>query len=118
VSVLCDYCQAEAVLVDSAEVYHGKSYGMIWLCRPCQAWVSANTHLDNQPNGRLAKADLRAAKRKLKTLVEAFVKAYSIMPAQVMDAKQLGQMDVYDCNELILVVERMKAEQESAFEIV
>ena len=54
----CPYCNAPAVLVDSAEVYHGNSYGMIWLCRPCQAWVGVHKGSD-KPLGRLANKELR-----------------------------------------------------------
>jgi len=63
-SVTCPYCEAAAVLVDSAEVYR-RSYGMIWLCRPCKAWVGV--HRDNpyhKPLGRLANAELRDWKKR------------------------------------------------------
>lgn len=35
--VYCPYCDRLAEFVDSAEVYHGQSYGMIYLCRRCDA---------------------------------------------------------------------------------
>ncbi len=53
----CNYCNRNAVLVDSAEVY-GRSYGgQVWYCRPCSAWVGA--HPGGGPKGTLAKAELR-----------------------------------------------------------
>lgn len=61
--VTCDYCGREAELVDSAEVYHGRSYGLIWLCRPCWAWVGVHESSKNHaPLGRLANSELRGWK--------------------------------------------------------
>ena len=55
----CPYCKIRAKLVDSKVVY-GRSYGPIWLCRPCDAWVGchkdSNEHV---PLGRLANKELR-----------------------------------------------------------
>lgn len=36
-SVICPYCQSPARLADSAEIY-GRSYGPIYLCKPCDAY--------------------------------------------------------------------------------
>lgn len=65
----CPYCGRRAELVDSAEVYHGKSYGLIYLCRPCDARVGVHkgTH---RPLGRLANADLRKIKMKAHALFD------------------------------------------------
>lgn len=59
--VICPYCDAPAVLVDSAEVYH-RSYGPIYLCRPCRAWVGCHKGT-TKPLGRLANYELRVAKQ-------------------------------------------------------
>jgi hypothetical protein len=62
VEVECPYCGKLATLVDSAVIYK-KSYGMIWLCQPCQAWVGV--HKDdgkNRPLGTLADASTRHAR--------------------------------------------------------
>ena len=57
----CPYCSKETELVDSACVYHGHSYGLIYLCRECSAWVGV--HKGTQESlGRLANAELRKAK--------------------------------------------------------
>ncbi len=62
--VLCDYCQQSAELVDSVVVY-GRSYGMIWLCRPCDAYVGVHKNSPRHaPLGRLANAELRYWKRR------------------------------------------------------
>lgn len=62
IAPVCPYCTRAAVLVDSAEVYQ-RSYGMIWLCRPCQAWVGCHRNSRRcVPLGRLANAELRKLK--------------------------------------------------------
>ena len=58
--VKCPYCQGTALLVDSAEVY-GKSYGYVYICRPCNAWVGCKKGTDI-PLGTLANDQLRAAR--------------------------------------------------------
>jgi hypothetical protein len=63
-SVECPYCNKPAVLrLSSAHLYHGRDYGPVWQCLPCEAWVG--THKDSKgyaPLGRLANAELRMAK--------------------------------------------------------
>lgn len=50
--VYCDYCGRQAEYVDSKVVY-GKSYGMMYLCRNCMAYVGVHKGTD-KPLGRLA----------------------------------------------------------------
>lgn len=58
---MCPYCSGPSEFVDSKEVYK-ESYGMIYLCRPCKAWVGV--HKDKTiALGRLANAELRNCKR-------------------------------------------------------
>ena len=56
-TVYCPYCGQKAEYVDSAEIY-GKSYGMVYLCRPCDAYVGVHNGTDT-PLGRLANRELR-----------------------------------------------------------
>jgi len=44
-------------------VYYGVSYGMIYLCRPCDAWVGVHKGTDT-PKGCLANKELRQWKMK------------------------------------------------------
>lgn len=61
-TVVCPYCERPADLVDSKEIY-GRSYGMAWLCRPCEAYVGCHENSkDHAPLGRLANAELRQMK--------------------------------------------------------
>ena len=57
--VPCSYCGSNAELVDSARVY-GRSYGLIWFCGPCHAWVGVHAgSKSHKPKGSLAKSQLR-----------------------------------------------------------
>lgn len=61
---ICPYCKKESVLTDSIVIY-GKSYGWIYLCKPCNAYVGCHRGgSGKQPLGRLANAELRAWKNK------------------------------------------------------
>ena len=56
--------QADAELVDSREIYQ-RSYGMMWLCRPCDAYVSCHKNSKhNAPLGILANKELRGWRSK------------------------------------------------------
>jgi len=60
---ICPYCKNKTKFVDSSEVYYGKSYGMIYLCRPCEAYVGVHKGT-TEALGRLANKSLREAKKK------------------------------------------------------
>lgn len=59
---LCPYCMKDTVVVDSAVVYHGRSYGPIHYCEPCRAWVGCHKGTTTAL-GRLANAELREWKK-------------------------------------------------------
>lgn len=63
IDVDCPYCGSPAVFTDSAEIYNGKSYGMIYLCRPCRAFVGVHMGT-NIPKGPLANESLRNARKR------------------------------------------------------
>lgn len=58
---ICPYCEEPTVYVDSKEVY-GRTYGMIYLCRPCSAWVGVHKGATTAL-GRLANSELREYKK-------------------------------------------------------
>ena len=57
----CAYCGAKTSFIDSAEVYNGVSYGVIYACLPCEAWVGVHKG-STAALGRVAKAELRVLK--------------------------------------------------------
>ena len=54
---VCPYCRSDTKYASSsAEVYNGKDFGPIFICRPCRAWVGS--HKDRQePMGMVCKSD-------------------------------------------------------------
>lgn len=51
---MCPYCGEHAELMDSARIY-SKSFGMVWACLPCNAWVGVHKNdKNNRPLGTLA----------------------------------------------------------------
>lgn len=59
----CPYCNGFTDFVDSIEIYQ-QSYGMVYLCRPCKAWVNVHNQNSDQPFGFVAKRDLRELRHK------------------------------------------------------
>lgn len=69
----CNYCNKPAVWVENKEVYgrnYGKSY-MIWLCKPCDAYVGCHLNTE-KPLGTMANKKLRALRIKAKDLFISF----------------------------------------------
>lgn len=60
--VKCPYCQQLAKFVDSKVIYR-KSYGMIYICFPCDARVGIERGTD-KPLGTLANKELREARKR------------------------------------------------------
>lgn len=61
--LVCPYCGNATKQIDSAEIYHGISYGIIYLCKPCNAYVGCHKGT-TLSMGRLANSDLREAKKR------------------------------------------------------
>lgn len=59
---ICPYCSNSTEYIDSVEIY-GKSYGMIYICRPCDSWVGVHNKKSKKALGRLANRDLRNLKK-------------------------------------------------------
>ena len=59
----CPYCGKKPEYVDDSIIY-GKSYGMMYYCEDCDAYVGVHSDGSKRPLGRLANAELRLEKRK------------------------------------------------------
>lgn len=59
--VVCPYCNEPALLVDSTAVYR-RSYGYIYLCKKCGAFVTCHPGT-TRPLGTMANASLRRYRR-------------------------------------------------------
>ena len=59
--LVCPYCGNGTEYIDSSFIY-GRNYGMIYICKPCDAYVGVHKGTDNAL-GRLADRELRDAKK-------------------------------------------------------
>jgi hypothetical protein len=59
----CPYCGSKPEYVNSSEIY-GEDYGMIYLCRNCDAYVGVHHGTSKRALGRLANKSLREAKKR------------------------------------------------------
>lgn len=109
-TVFCNYCGKPAEYVDSTVVY-GSSYGMIYYCKPCNAWVGVHKG-SGTPLGTLANAELRAYRRKAHGLFDRIWrrrwmsrgKAYAWLSEQMGLAKEethIGMFSIEQCKIVI-----------------
>lgn len=109
-NVICNYCGKPAEYVDSTIVY-GISYGMIYYCKPCNAWVGVHKG-SNTPLGTLANAELRASRRKAHGMFDRIWrrrwmsrgKAYDWLSEQMGLAKEethIGMFSIEQCRKVI-----------------
>lgn len=120
-TITCPYCRNPAHLAESAEVYGGRDFGKIWICRPCGAYVGTHRNDPNhRPLGRLANAELRFWKIKAHAAFDPLWKtggmsrgaAYRLMQeAMGMTAQEahIGEFDVAECRQLIEALGNMEA---------
>lgn len=124
-SVTCPYCGGSAQFVrNSAEFYHGRDFGPLYVCRPCDARVGCHPGTE-KPLGRLANAELRAAKMRAHAAFDPLWKrkaalgknryqrkaarslGYRWLAGQLgIDHKEchIGMFDVETCNRVVEVV--------------
>lgn len=114
-TVICPYCQQPAELVDSAVVY-GRSFGPIWLCKPCDAYVGVHKNAKNfAPLGRLANKELREWKKRAHLALDPLWRsgrmkrkeAYAFIQEQMGLEKRdthIGKFDVAQCQQMIEIV--------------
>lgn len=73
----CNYCGKPAEWVENKEVY-GRNYGdsyMIWLCRPCDAYVGCHKNTQEPKGQYLAKKDLRDARKRAHAVIDPLWKS-------------------------------------------
>lgn len=73
--VKCPYCGQAAKLIDSKDYYSsGKSYGLMYICRPCDATVGVHPGT-NKPKGTLANKELRGLRMQCHKAFDGMKKA-------------------------------------------
>ena len=98
--VYCDYCGRETEYVDSKVIY-GKSYGKIYLCRNCMAYVGVHKGTD-KPLGRLANAELRNWKKAAHAVFDPLWKYGRFR----VEKTHIGMFDVGQCRKAIEIIEK------------
>jgi len=119
--LVCPYCSVQTVYADSAEVY-SRSFGMIYLCRPCKAWVGVHKGTD-MALGRLANEELREAKKEahkyfdplwIRKMRRGFSKnkarndAYKWLPKELGIEVNLCHIGMFDTDMCMRVIETCK----------
>lgn len=115
--VYCPYCGNQAEYIDSEAIY-GRSYGMVYLCRPCDAYVGVHKGTD-KPLGRLANAKLRRWKQAAHAAFDPLWqtgpyrgkrnKAYRWLAEQMglpVKETHIGMLDVDKCKRVIQICEK------------
>lgn len=113
---VCPYCGNETELIDSAEIYQGVSYGWMYICRPCDAYVGCYRG-SKKALGRLANAELRKYKQQAHEVLDQIWKkrlmkrkeVYTWLSQQLeteRDYTHIGMFDVEQCKNVIAVSEQ------------
>jgi hypothetical protein len=100
-AVRCEYCRGHAELVGGSAIYpHRPDLDRLrfWRCAPCDAYVGCHPGTEN-PLGRLANAELRAAKIRAHDAFDPLWKSRKIRRSEAYRrlAKHLG-IDDRDCH--------------------
>jgi hypothetical protein len=112
--LICPYCGQYAKYVDS-EIIYGKSYGMVYLCEPCDAYVGVHRGTD-RPKGSLAKEPLREARKAAHQMFDWYWKSgtlkrkecyrrLSILLGLEFSKTHIGSFDEKECEKVILACE-------------
>ena len=123
--VKCDYCHGEAKLVTGKVIYPHRPdlFGkMFWQCEKCDAYVGCHPRNQNSkdkrngtvPLGRLANAELRAAKQKAHAAFDPMWKTGKVKRASAYkwlaeamgispDNCHIGMMDVDSCAAVVAI---------------
>ena len=113
----CNVCGGEASIRDSAEIYHGKSYGLALICNDypkCDSFVGC--HKDTGlPKGSLADAETRYWRKQAHAAFDPLwmnrgmsrAKAYEWMSKNLNlppEACHVGMFNMMTCKALVLAI--------------
>lgn len=115
--LICPYCFNATVYVDSSVIY-GRSYGMIYLCSPCDAYVGVHKSEPTKALGRLADEQLRFWKKAAHAAFDPIWKdtnklnrsdAYAWLSKEMNldpELTHIGMFDIDKCQELIEICKK------------
>lgn len=114
----CPYCGREAEWVANKEIY-GRNYGrsyMIWLCRPCDAYVGCHGNT-KRPLGTMANKSLRETRVMAHSVIDPLWKSgqytRSVVYQRLADAfgeeVHIGESDEDRCFEIMATARKVFA---------
>lgn len=109
---ICPYCKKPTEFCDSSIVYN-KSFGMIYYCKDCNAWVGVHKGTD-RALGRLANSELREFKKEAHKYFDQIWKlnymsrkeAYAWLASGISVPQEyvhIGMLSVKTCKEVIFL---------------
>lgn len=120
----CPYCKQPTKYVDSIEVY-GKSYGFIYLCRPCDAFVGVHHGNSTESKGSVANKQLREWRKRAHQAFDPIQfqnkknwnrnKAYSWLSEQMGLPKTVCHIGMFSINKCKKVIEICRNYSEKQF---
>lgn len=123
---ICPYCNNSAMLIDSSEVYAGRSFGLIWACARCDAYVGV--HKDSptyKPKGTLANKELRVWRVRAHSAFDPLWRSLLLEPKMTRteaytwmqetlaisrDQAHIGSLDVEGCRRLIAAISSLETQ--------
>ncbi len=123
IPTICEYCGGKVIYTDSTVIY-GRSYGMIYLCTNCNAYVGVHKGT-KKPLGTLANTVLRNKRKEAHQAFDALWKtrrlsrseAYLWLSKQMHLPKHrthIGYFNVVQCEQVIQICRNRKNEMEVA----
>ena len=111
---ICPYCGSTAKLIDSAEIYGGRSFGPAWACAnypTCDAYVGCHGR-STTPLGRLANYELRQWKKNAHAAFDRLWKTHALQRSEAYawlaeqlqltpDQCHIGMFDVDVCQRVV-----------------
>ena len=124
IAPVCPLCGAQAICIDSAYLYHGKSYGNVWAC-PTHRDIYVGCHKDGdgcKPKGTLADATTREARKQAHAAFDPLwlgkgkrmsrPDAYQWLAQQLgisRDETHIGLFDAATCGRVVEAVKGLRA---------
>lgn len=113
----CPYCLNETEYIDSSIIY-GKSYGMVYMCKPCDAYVGVHYGDSLDSKGSVANKRLRYWRKKAHEHFDPIAfekrkgwsrrKAYAWLSQEMGLPKELTHIGMFSVNKCKQVIEICK----------
>ncbi len=111
-SMTCPFCGGAVLFVDSAEIYHGRSYGMAYRC---ENWPGCNAYVGTHPGtakplGTLADGETRKWRQRVHAKLDRLWKDGPMKRSEVYAALakyfnlpevHIGESDIRRCIQII-----------------